>query len=183
MANTGVIYTCATLVVLLYSLYASYLLSWKLDAGPVLYFVIFVCSFLLLRLAVSPLIELWSRVPLTDQEVATKEPQMNANTCSALFTDPSTGDLMDAMTGYIDEPPSHFTCPAGLATPPTTVTPGQPISQTTPAESTLPSDSSFFHYCVPVKPSRPLGSSTRASQAATQRKTSPKNRYSFYSEY
>lgn len=172
MANTGAINTGATLIVLIYSLYASYLLSWKFDAGPVLYFSIFVCAFLLLRTAVSPLIDMWSKLPSAQITADTEDPTMNADTCSALFMDPSKGNLMDAMTGYVKEPPSRGVCPIGFVPTPATNT------DRPDPKLDIPAGSSFFHYCVPVKPSNPRAeSSTPTSQAASN------NRYMIYSEY
>ena len=188
MVDTGAIYTGATLIVLVYSLYASYLFSWKFNAGPLMYWFIFVCSFLLLRLAVSPVIDLWARGQSTIQTVATAEdPQMNADTCSALFTDPSTGDLMDAMTGYKSEPSSGRTCPAGFVPMPSATNPGQ-TTDPNAAETPLPTGSSFFHYCTaaPAAPSRvSVRSFAPTSQAQVQAKqTTPSdNRFTFYSEY
>lgn len=188
MANTGAIYTGATLIVLVYSLYASYLLSWKFDAGPVLYFFIFVCFFVLLRLAVSPLVDLWARGQSTIQTVTAtaEDPQIDPDTCSALFTDPSTGDLMDAMTGYKSEPPIGHTCPNGFVPMPSATNPAQASTDPSAAETPLPTGSSFFHYCTaaPAAPSRvSVRSFTPTSQAKDKRSTPSNNRYTFYSEY
>ncbi len=182
MVSTGAIYTCATFIVLVYSLYVSYLLSYKFNAGPIMYFVIFLSSFVLLRLALSPLINLWSQVPLTPQdEVVVGDPKMDENTCTALFTNPSNGDVMDAMTGYVKEPPTHLSCPVGFVPLPAGLTGNSPPL---PSETNLPNGSSFFHYCSPIESSKqPVRPPPAKTKKANQQTTVSKNRFSFYEEY
>lgn len=187
MISAGTVATSTTIVVLLYSLYVANLLKWKLDAGPMLYFVVFATSFVILRLAVSPLVSMWANQessPAIPPDV--DESQPSPETCSALFQGFS-GNLIDDMTGYSKEKP-HL-CPS--APPAGAASPNPSENHTPPWEIQpgLPPGSSFFHFCSPGDQLKPAGQSQllpRSSPAPTSTKADTKqcsksrNRYSFY---
>lgn len=152
MVSAGAVSTGATLAVLIYSLYVANLLAWKFNAGPVLYFVIFVISFLMLRLTVSPLVSIWANhESAIENPSSVPESTPSQDTCAALFQ-VSNGDLMDDMTGYSKEKLPSQTCPITPPTNATGPTTQPPYGQMEPG---LPPGSSFFHFCSPNDQPKP----------------------------